>query len=112
MEGRVTIEEEKNGKLILERVYSFDETRKELWLQFPDMESYAAQEMRVLEQLRASDGQDEVVVYIKDSKMMKRLGPRWRVCATVPFAQMLSSVFGQNNVKVVEKKVANRGKRY
>ena len=112
VEGRVTIEEEKNGKLILERVYSFDETRKELWLQFPDMESYAAQEMRVLEQLRASDGQDEVVVYIKDSKMMKRLGPRWRVCATVPFAQMLSSVFGQNNVKVVEKKVANRGKRY
>lgn len=112
VEGRVTIEEEKNGKLILERVYSFDETQKELWLQFPDMESYAAQEMRVLEQLRASDGQDEVVVYIKDRKVMKRLGPRWRVAATLAFAQTLSAVYGQNNVKVVEKKVANGSKRY
>ena len=112
MEGRVTIEEEKNGKLILEKVWSFDETHKELWLQFPDMDSYAAQEMHVLEQLRASDGQDDVIVYIRDCKKIKRLGPRWRVAATLPFTQMLSSVFGQNNVKVVEKKVANSGKRY
>ena len=111
VEGRVTIEEEKNGKLILERVYSFDETRKELWIQFSDMESYASQEMKMMEQLRASDGQDEVVVYIKDRKAMKRLGPRFRVAATLPFVQELSSVFGQNNVKVVEKKVANNGKR-
>lgn len=93
-------------------MYSFDETQKELWLQFPDMESYAAQEKRVLEQLRASDGQDEVVVYIKDRKVMKRLGPRWRVAATLAFAQTLSAVYGQNNVKVVEKKVANGSKRY
>lgn len=112
VEGRVTIEEEKNGKLILEKVWSFDETHKELWLQFPDMDSYAAQETRVLEQLRASDGQDDVIVYIRDCKKIKRLGPRWRVAATLPFTQMLSSVFGQNNVKVVEKKVANSGKRY
>ena len=108
----MTIEEEKNGKLILERVYSFDETKKELWLQFPDMASYEEQEPRVLEQLRASDGQDEVVVYIKDRKVMKRLGPGWRVAATMRLAQSLSAVFGQNNVKVVEKKVANNGKRY
>lgn len=112
VEGRVTIEEEKNGKLILERVYSFDETKKELWLQFPDMASYEEQEPRVLEQLRASDGQDEVVVYIKDRKVMKLLGPGWRVAATMRLAQSLSAVFGQNNVKVVEKKVANSGKRY
>lgn len=112
VEGRVTIEEEKNGKLILERVYAFDETPKELWLQFPDMESFTAQESRVLEELRASDGQDEVVVYIKDRKVMKRLGPRWRVAATLSFAHTLSAVFGQNNVKVVEKKVANSSKRY
>ncbi len=111
-EGRVTIEEEKNGKLILERVYSFDETPKELWLQFPDMESYQSQEPRVLEELRASDGQDDVVVYIADRRVMKRLGPQWRVAAAGPLVQSLRDVFGQNNVKVVEKKVANSGKRY
>ena len=111
-EGRVTIEEEKNGKLILERVYSFDETPKELWLQFPDMASYQSQEPRVLEELRAFDGQDDVVVYIADRRVMKRLGPQWRVAAAGPLVQSLRDVFGQNNVKVVEKKVANSGKRY
>lgn len=112
VEGRVTIEEEKNGKLILERVYAFDETQKELWLQFADLASYERQEPRMLEELRASDGQDEVVVYIKDRKVMKRLGQRWRVAATTQLTQSLASVFGADNVKVVEKKVANIGKRY
>ena len=112
VEGRVTIEEEKNGKLILERVYAFDETKKELWLQFADLASYERQEARMLEELRASDGQDEVVVYIKDRKVMKRLGQRWRVAATMQLTQSLASVFGADNVKVVEKKVANIGKRY
>lgn len=112
VQGRVTVEEEKNGKLILERVYSFDETQKELWLQFPDMESYVSQEPRVLEELRTSDGQDDVVVYIADRRVMKRLGPGWRVAATMPLTQSLSAVVGQNNVKVVEKAVANNTKRY
>ena len=31
--GRVSAEEEKNGKLICERIYAFDDTKKELWLQ-------------------------------------------------------------------------------
>ena len=66
----------------------------------------------MLEELRASDGQDEVVVYIKDRKVMKRLGQRWRVAATMQLTQSLASVFGADNVKVVEKKVANIGKRY
>ena len=108
----MTVEEEKNGKLILERVYAFDETKKELWLQFADLASYERQEARMLEELRASDGQDEVVVYIKDRKVMKRLGQRWRVAATMQLTQSLASVFGADNVKVVEKKVANIGKRY
>ena len=76
------------------------------------MESYAKQQSRVFEELRTSDGQDDVVVYIKDQKVMKRLGPNWRVGATLTLTQSLSALFGQNNVKVVEKNVANMGKRY
>ena len=66
----------------------------------------------MLEELRAFDGQDDVVVYIADRRVMKRLGPQWRVAAAGPLVQSLRDVFGQNNVKVVEKKVANSGKRY
>lgn len=112
VEGRAAVEEEKNGKLILQRVYSFDETKKELWLQFADMDSYTKQESCIMEKLRASDGQDDVVVYIADRRVMKRLGPQWRVAAAMPLTQSLSAVVGQENVKVVEKNIANRDKRY
>lgn len=112
VEGRATVEEEKNGKLILQRAYSFDETKKELWLQFADMDSYTKQEPCIMEKLRASDGQDDVVVYIADRRVMKRLGPQWRVAAAMPLTQSLSAVVGQENVKVVEKNIANRDKRY
>ena len=97
VEGRATVEEEKNGKLILQRAYSFDETK---------------QEPCIMEKLRASDGQDDVVVYIADRRVMKRLGPQWRVAAAMPLTQSLSAVVGQENVKVVEKNIANRDKRY
>lgn len=112
VEGHAAVEEEKNGRLILERVYSFDETKKELWLQFADMGDYEKQEARVLEELRTSDGQDDVVMYIADRRVMKRLGPNWRVSATLQLAQSLSALLGQNNVKVVEKNLAKNAKRY
>ena len=112
VEGHAAVEEEKNGRLILERVYSFDETKKELWLQFADMGDYEKQEARVLEELRTSDGQDDVVMYIADRRVMKRLGPNWRVSATLQLVQSLSALLGQNNVKVVEKNLAKNAKRY
>ena len=40
IEGRVSVEEEKASKLILERIYPFDDTRRELWIQFPDRQAY------------------------------------------------------------------------
>lgn len=115
VQGRVNAEVDKNSKLILERVYSFDETHKELWLQFADMESFQAKEGRVLEELRTSDGQDDVVVYLKGQRAVKRLGPNWRVCAGTALMESFYALLGQNNVKVVEKNLqtlANRAKRY
>lgn len=115
VQGRVNAETDKNSKLILERAYSFDETRKELWLQFADMESYQAKEGRVMEELRTSDGQDDVVIYLKTPRAVKRLGANWRVRAGTVLVESFYALLGQNNVKVVEKNtqaLANRGKRY
>ena len=36
--GHVNVEEDKNGKLICESIVSFDDTKKELWLQFATKE--------------------------------------------------------------------------
>ena len=73
IEGRVSAEEEKPSKLILERIYPFDETRKELWIQFPDRQTYEQEVAELYELLRESDGNDSVVLYIRKEKAMKRL---------------------------------------
>ena len=109
--GRVQTEEEKNGKLICERMYSFDDTRKELWLQFPVREEYEKQEQELFELLKDSDGKDSVVIYISAEKQMKRLPPGRSIAVTPEIVNRLTKFLGENNVKVVEKNIENIGKR-
>ena len=102
--GHATVEEEQDGKVICERIVPFDDTRKELWLQFPTKSDFSAKEQQVYEILRDSDGNDEVVIY----KAFKRL-PRNRAVGTnsVLLAR-LTEFLGEKNVKVVEKGIENR----
>lgn len=44
VEGRVTAEEDRNGKLICEKIISFDEVKRELWLQFPSKGDFEEKE--------------------------------------------------------------------
>ena len=104
-------EEEKNGKLICERIYSFDDTRKELWLQFPVREEYEKQEQELFELLKDSDGKDSIVIYISAEKQMKRLPPGRNIAVTPEVINRLTKFLGENNVKVVEKNIENIGKR-
>lgn len=110
--GRVSTEEEKNGKLICERIYSFDDTKKELWLKFDTVEDYDGRERELLEQLKASDGQDRVIIYIAGTKQMKQLPPNWNVQAEERLLEGLKELLGEKNVKVVEKFIENTTKRY
>ena len=79
--GHATVEEEQDGKVICERIVPFDDTRKELWLQFPTKSDFSEKEQQVYDILRDSDGNDEVVIYISDVKAFKRL-PRNRAVGT------------------------------
>ncbi len=105
--GRVQTEDEKNAKLICERIYSFDDTKKELWLQFSTREAYGRQESSVLELLKESDGKDSVVIYISSEKQMKRLPPSRHISVQPELIHNLSEILGENNVKVVEKSIEN-----
>lgn len=42
--GHVSAEEEKASKLICDRIWKFEDLPKEIWIQFPDRESFAAEE--------------------------------------------------------------------
>ena len=103
--GRVSTEEEKNGKLICEKIYAFDDTRKELWLQFETKDDYAEKEEELFQMLKNSDGSDSVVIYISGEKQIKRLPPSRNIRILPEIVNNLTKFLGENNVKVVEKSI-------
>lgn len=103
--GRVSTEEEKNGKLICEKIYSFDDTKKELWLQFETKDAYEKKESDLFEMLKNSDGGDGVVIYISGEKLIKRLPASRNIGISPEIVNNLTNFLGENNVKVVEKSI-------
>ncbi len=101
VKGRVSLEEEKDGKLICERIVDFNEVPRKLWVKFPDMTSYEKQNEQLLSLLAYSDGNDSVIIYVEDVKAMKRLPPGKNVCADKALLASLAESFGKENVKVV-----------
>ena len=71
--GRVSEEDDAPSKLICESVVPFEQTRKELWIQYEDKAAYLADEEHLFDMLRASDGDDSVVIYCRAEKAVKRL---------------------------------------
>lgn len=105
--GRANVEEEKNGKVICEKIIGFDDSKKELWLQFADLASYQEKEAKLSGMLAGSDGRDEVIIYLAAEKRMKRL-PKSRSIRVEPgLLRTLFGFLGENNVKVVEKSIEN-----
>ncbi len=111
VKGRVSVEEEKNGKLICEKIYAFDEAKRELWLQFETMESYEQLWKKIHPVLDDSDGSDQVVIYISSVKAMKRLGQNHTVLADSELIRVLKQILSEENVKVVEKSIENLQKK-
>ena len=108
--GRANVEEEKNGKVICEKIIGFDDSKKELWLQFADLASYQEKEAKLSGMLAGSDGRDEVIIYLAAEKRMKRL-PKSRSIRVEPgLLRTLFGFLGENNVKVVEKSIENSWK--
>lgn len=99
--GRVSLEEEKDGKLICEKIIGFDEVPRKLWIKFPNMAHYERESQQLLTLLAPSDGNDSVIIYIEDIKAMKKLPPGRNVSADRELLSSLTQSFGEKNVKVV-----------
>ena len=106
--GHANVEEDKNGKLICERIYGFDETKRELWLQFPTKEKFTENEQTLYDMLRDSDGNDEVVIYVASPRAVKRLGKNFNIRIEPGLVNNLTNFLGENNLKVVEKSIEKK----
>ena len=103
VEGRVTAEEDRNGKLICEKIISFDEVKRELWLKFPSKSDFEEKEGTLYGKMMDADGSEHVVIYLAAEKQMKRLPENRNVAITKELLEELGNFLGKDNVKVVEK---------
>ena len=108
IQGRVSAEDDKASKLICEKMFAFEDMPRELWIQFPDKAAYEQEVAELYRILAASDGSDQVVLYIRAQKAMKRLPPSRGVKIGEELLGILNEKYGSENVKVVEKSIEKR----
>ena len=103
--GNVSAEDDKASKLICEKIVSFDQVPRELWIQFADRKQYEQEVAELYDTLRQSDGGDHVVVYLRAEKQMKHLPASRSVEIEDNLLGILREKYGAENVKVVEKSI-------
>jgi DNA polymerase-3 subunit alpha len=104
--GKASVEEEQAGKIICDRIISFDDLPKEVWLQFPDRETYGKKSGELMTLLKKNaGGADEIVVYIKSERKFKKFGKGYAVNADLRMLELLYAFVGEKNVKLIEKNI-------
>ena len=108
--GRVSANEEENGKLICERIVPFDKVPRQLWIQFSSMEEYKERYQTLVDLIRDSDGNDAVGVFLAKEKAKKILPPSQSVKISRELLERLYQEFSEKNVKVLDKGIENISK--
>ena len=107
IQGRVSAEDDRPSKLILEKIRSFEDIPRELWIQFPDREAYGEKEQELLADLKQSPGKDSVVIFLRDVKAMKKLSAAYHVEITDSWLESMCKKYGVSNVKVLQRVLKN-----
>ncbi len=105
--GRVSEEDDNASKLICESIVPFEQTVCELWIQFPNKETFLKEESKLFEMTKDSEGNDSVIIYLAEERAKKKLPPNRNVHADKYLVGQLRSYFGEARVKVVEKSIEN-----
>ena len=100
--GRASVEEDKDGKVICEKILPFDQLTKKIWIKFKTLDDYQAAEEKLFSAIAESEGDDGVVIYIQNPKAMKELPKNRNVKADEQLVTSLGNLFGEENVRVVQ----------
>jgi len=102
--GRVSIGDDPEGKLILERMIPFADVPRELWLAFDNTADYEKRFQAVKSALTSFDGRDTLVVYLKETRQYKKLPPSMNIAVCAESIQAARDILGEDNVRTVEQK--------
>ena len=99
IEGHVSVEDEKNAKLIADKVMTFEEVPRTVWVQFANRDAFDSSEKEMLGIIEGHGGKDSIIVYLKDTKQMKKY-PAIKFNAGNEVMNMLQDRFGNENVQI------------
>ena len=105
VKGRVSEEDDAPSKLICETIIPFEQTKRELWIQYGDKLEYGEDEPHLFDMLKESEGNDTVVIYCKKEHAIKRLPAGRNVCAEPTLIVKLKNYYGEDRIRVVEKSI-------
>ena len=100
IEGRISVEEDRDAKLIASKITTFEEVPKTVWIRFADRASYDAKASALDSLITGSDGHDEVAIYLTDTKQVKKLGRSQTIRADKDMLSILAEEFGKDNVQL------------
>ena len=106
--GRVSVSDEENAKLIAQRIVRFADVPKEVWLQYPDKQTFLDDQNDLYALLGRHPGHDRVIVYCRAEKMIKRLPAAAGIQADHEITDALNKKLGEGNVKIRETLLTNR----
>ena len=108
--GRASIGEEDMGRLICEKIIPFEKVPRECWIRFENKAMYLEQEKKIDEIIRESDGNDSIVIYLNTERATKKYPVSKNFLATSEIVERLTNIFGEKNVKLIEKTIEKDSK--
>ena len=99
--GKTNVEDEKDGKLILETMVTFEDAPKKLWIKFPSIAEYEKKAAILNSILETSEGNDEVIIYCEAEKKMNKLPKNCNIKADDEILNHLKTAFGEDCIRLV-----------
>ena len=101
VQGRVSLSGEgQAAKLICSKITPFDEVPAEVWLQFPDKQSFLEKQQELAVLLAAHPGKDRVIIYCKAERAIKRMPLSCSISTEYEGLSKLEQMLGAENVKI------------
>lgn len=103
--GKVAVEEDRPAKIILQKIISFDQIPKQVWIQFKNKEEYEKEAEQLEKYMEENPGEAELIIYCQEERARKNYGKERKISAKEDVLKKLAEIYKEENVKVVEKSV-------
>ena len=97
IKGRASVSEE-SGKLIAGRMIPMDTITKEVWIQTNNISHFKEKQNDLYDVIRQYPGKDELVIYSREEKAVKRLPSYQNISGKDGVIALLRDIFGEKNV--------------